>query len=255
SVFSPVKSAYRKELGYLSQWNDSTIIGKRNFFSCYQKARLAGLTAQNIKSGWKYTGLWPVEIAKPLMSSLLLPKASNPPSTPLNKTSQGIQGIQDTQGIDGWASASSAFATINNIRQSEIEAGEVEVDTDGSSVSDHPSKRDFIFYYQKTHLTELTTQNIKIGWKYTGLWLVAKGQKGFQEQFFQLTTVQQEIQLLQAQVRNSAAGKRKAVKVDTNSKFANLSNIRQSYIEADEVEIDTDGSSSSNYPTEDESCI
>ncbi|KZL80521.1 transposase [Colletotrichum incanum] len=89
---------------------------------------------------------------------------------------------------------------------------------------------------------------------YSANW-IKKGQKGFQEQFFQLTTVQQEIQLLQAQVRNSAAGKRKAVKVDTNSKFANLSNIRQSYIEADEVEIDTDGSSSSNYPTEDESCI
>ncbi|KZL63294.1 transposase [Colletotrichum incanum] len=100
SVFSPVKSAYRKELRYLSQWNDLTIIGKRNFTSCYQKARLTGLTAQNIKSGWKYTGLWPVAIAKPLTSSLLLPKASNPPSTPLNQTAQdaqGIQGIQDAQ--------------------------------------------------------------------------------------------------------------------------------------------------------------
>ncbi|OHW98784.1 transposase, partial [Colletotrichum incanum] len=77
SVFSPVKSAYRKELRYLSQ----------NFISYYKKARLAGLTAQNIKSGWKYTGLWPVAIAKPLISSLLLP-ASNPLLTPLNKTSQ-----------------------------------------------------------------------------------------------------------------------------------------------------------------------
>ncbi|KZL80589.1 transposase, partial [Colletotrichum incanum] len=78
SVFSPVKSAYRKELRYLSH----------NFISCYQKARLTGLTAQNIKSGWKYTGLWPVAIAKPLISSLLLPKASNPLSTPLNQTAQ-----------------------------------------------------------------------------------------------------------------------------------------------------------------------
>ncbi|KZL69619.1 hypothetical protein CI238_00710 [Colletotrichum incanum] len=43
-------------------------------------------------------------ITKPLMSSLLLP-ASNPLSTPLNKTSQGIQ---DAQGMDGWASALSA---------------------------------------------------------------------------------------------------------------------------------------------------
>ncbi|OHW97226.1 transposase, partial [Colletotrichum incanum] len=56
SVFSLVKSAYRKELGYLSQWNDSTIIGKRNFISCYQKARLAGLTAQNIKRYPGYLG-------------------------------------------------------------------------------------------------------------------------------------------------------------------------------------------------------
>ncbi|OHW98513.1 transposase, partial [Colletotrichum incanum] len=55
---APSQSAYRKELRYLSQWNDLTIIGKRNFISCYQKARLAGVTAQNIKSGWKYTGLW-----------------------------------------------------------------------------------------------------------------------------------------------------------------------------------------------------
>ncbi|KZL81598.1 transposase, partial [Colletotrichum incanum] len=93
-VFSLVKSAYRKKLRYLSQWNDSTIVGKRNFISCYQKARLARLMAQNIKT-------------KPLMSSLLLP-ASNSLSTPLNKTSKGIQGIQDAQGIDGWASASSA---------------------------------------------------------------------------------------------------------------------------------------------------
>jgi 4-hydroxybenzoate polyprenyltransferase len=35
SVFGPVKAAYRKELAYLSQWNDSTIVGKRNFIGCY----------------------------------------------------------------------------------------------------------------------------------------------------------------------------------------------------------------------------
>src|SRR5690606_10068265 len=59
SVFGPLKSAYRKELGYLEQWNDSTIVGKRNFLNCYRKARQSALTAQNIRSGWKSTGLWP----------------------------------------------------------------------------------------------------------------------------------------------------------------------------------------------------
>ncbi|KAF4919995.1 hypothetical protein CGCF245_v015732 [Colletotrichum fructicola] len=104
SVFSPVKAAYRKELGYLSQWIDSTVIGKRNFISCYQKARLAGLTAGNIKSGWKYTGLWPVAIAKPLKAT----SSTTTPSTPLNKVARDKHIAQDAHGIEGWASVSSA---------------------------------------------------------------------------------------------------------------------------------------------------
>ena len=57
AVFSSLKSAYRKELGFLTQLTDSTVVGKRNFLACYQKARLAGLTDQNIRNGWKAAGL------------------------------------------------------------------------------------------------------------------------------------------------------------------------------------------------------
>ena len=57
SVFGPLKAAYRKELGYLEQWNDSTVVGKRNFLSYYRKARQSALIAQNIRAGWKSTGL------------------------------------------------------------------------------------------------------------------------------------------------------------------------------------------------------
>ncbi|KZL80522.1 transposase, partial [Colletotrichum incanum] len=85
--------------------------------------------------------------------------------------------------------------------------------------------------------------------------LFRKVKKGFQEQSFQLATAQHEIQLLQAQVNNSTKRKNKAVKVDPNTKFATISNIRQSQIEAGEVEVDTDGSSVSDYPSEAESCI
>ncbi|KZL83354.1 transposase, partial [Colletotrichum incanum] len=110
SVFSPVKSAYRKTLQpNLNQWNDSTIVGKRHFLACYQQASLSGLIESNILSGWMGTGLWPVNISKPLMNPLLLPKAAAP-TIPLNKAAQGIQGIQgiqDAHGIEGWASASS----------------------------------------------------------------------------------------------------------------------------------------------------
>ncbi|KZL67132.1 transposase [Colletotrichum tofieldiae] len=217
SVFSPVKSAYRKELGYLSQWNDSTIIGKRNFISCYQKARLAGLTVQNIKSGWKYTGLWPVAVAKPLMSSLLLPKASNPPSTP-------IQGIQDIQDTDGWVSAVSAVAWSTPRKARELDS--------------------------QLHLFSQLDQSIA-----TQRQLFRKVKKGFQEQSLQLATAQQQIQHLQAQVNNSTARKKRAVKVDPNTKFATISDVRQSQIEAGEVEINPAESSASDCPSEAESCI
>jgi 4-hydroxybenzoate polyprenyltransferase len=81
SVFSPLKHSYRKQIGYLSHQTDSSPIGKQNFLSCYQKARKDGLTASNIKSGWKASGLWPVSSAKPLMSRLLLENSRAPNSS------------------------------------------------------------------------------------------------------------------------------------------------------------------------------
>ena len=72
AVFSSLKSAYRKELGFLTQLTDSTVVGKRNFLACYQKARLAALTGQNIRNGWEAAGLWPVNMAKPLLSRNLV---------------------------------------------------------------------------------------------------------------------------------------------------------------------------------------
>ena len=72
AVFSPLKSGYRKQVDLLVQATDSTAVGKRNFLYCYQKARIASLTGKNITSGWKAAGLWPVNLAKPLISRLLL---------------------------------------------------------------------------------------------------------------------------------------------------------------------------------------
>ena len=57
SVFSALKSWYRKEVGYLTLLTDSSPIGKQNFLNCYQKARKEALSAKNIKSGWKATSL------------------------------------------------------------------------------------------------------------------------------------------------------------------------------------------------------
>ncbi|KZL67851.1 transposase [Colletotrichum tofieldiae] len=220
SVFGPVKAAYRKELGYLSQWNDSTIVGKRNFIGCYQKARLAGLTMDNIKSGWKYTGLWPVSIAKPLMSPLMLP--STPGSA--DQVCKGQSRGKEVREAEVWASASSAVAWSTPRRMKDL-AGQLKLFTELEN--DAPTQR----------------------------LLFRKVKKGFSEQAYQLATAQQKLELLQAQVANTAVRKRKAVQLDPNTKFANIKDIQEAQIKAGEKEDNAAESSDSDLPSEAGSCI
>ena len=96
SVYSPLKHAYRKQLGFLSLLTDSTPVGKRNFLLCYRKARIDALTAINIKARWQASGLWPVRMAKPLMSRLLL-ENSNKPVDPTSKPSGKVPVLEWNQ--------------------------------------------------------------------------------------------------------------------------------------------------------------
>jgi len=72
TVFSLLKTAYRKYVGIRNLITDSTLIGKCNFFLYYQKAKSEALTRRNIISGWRAIGLWPLNSAKPLINRLLL---------------------------------------------------------------------------------------------------------------------------------------------------------------------------------------
>ncbi|OHW97453.1 transposase [Colletotrichum incanum] len=208
SIFGPVKAAYRKELGYLSQWNDSTIVGKRNFIGCYQKARLAGLTMDNIKSGWKYTGLWPVSMAKPLMSPLMLPSTPGP-------SDQACKGQSGSKEAEGWASASSAVAWSTPRKMKDL-AGQLKLFTELDN--------------------DASTQRL----------LFMKVKKGFSEQAYKLATAQHKLELLQAKVTSTAVRKRTAVQLDPNTKFANIKDIQKAQVEAGEKEDITDGSSESD---------
>ncbi|KAF4921140.1 Jerky protein-like protein-like [Colletotrichum fructicola] len=227
SVFGPVKSAYRKELGHLTQWNDSTVVGKRLFISCYQKARLAGLTVSNIKVGWKYTGLWPIAIAKPLLNGLLLKKAplsSTTPSAPSTPSNKGTKEAYNAQPIEDWASASSAVKWSTPKKKKDLN--------------------------DQLRLLSQLDQTIA-----TQRQLFRKVKKGYEEKAFDLATAQRQIELLQARVDNSTTRKRKAVTLDPNTKFATIKEVRQAQIEAGDAESVSDESSASELPSEAESCI
>ena len=71
SIFGPIKTIYRSEISNISSLTDTTPIGKTTFLAAYKKARIGAMTIKNITSGWKASGLWPVNSSKPLMSRLL----------------------------------------------------------------------------------------------------------------------------------------------------------------------------------------
>jgi 4-hydroxybenzoate polyprenyltransferase len=66
--FSSLKTAYRKLINEHITLTDTTKVGKANFLEFYAKAREIGLREENVRSGWKATGLYPKNVAKPLKS-------------------------------------------------------------------------------------------------------------------------------------------------------------------------------------------
>lgn len=220
SVFSPLKTAYRKALGTLVQWTDSTVVGKRNLIECYRKGRLAALVPKTIRSGWKATRLWPVCISKPLISRLLVENA-NAATTPTNDTHLDV--------LEG-------PATLRLTSSSQLQP-----------------------WTTPTKTTEMRTQLVKLTQQIkptsTQRLLFQKVSKAFDNKDFDLALLQRENEALRAQLEAIKPRKRKKVKTSPNSKFANIKSIRKAQLEAGYVEDQSVESSASENPSEAVSCI
>src|ERR1700749_2431562 len=80
-----LKAVYRWELGnirLLDEYTETTPYNKNRFLSCYSTARKAALDSRTARSGWSATGLWPVNISKPLLSRQLIENTNKVPETP-----------------------------------------------------------------------------------------------------------------------------------------------------------------------------
>jgi 4-hydroxybenzoate polyprenyltransferase len=203
SVFSSLKSRYRKEVGYLTLLTDSSPLGKQNFLACYQKARKEALSAKNIKSGWKATGLWPKSIAKPLMSPLLLENSNMAKKT----LSQPSQSLIEKSHID-WNSNALPVIWSTPKKSTELKAQAAE--------------------FQKLQNQDHLTQRL----------LFRKIVKGFEEQESVLANHELKIQSLEVQLEKARPKKRKKVKISPNSKFADIQAIQRTQNEVNRVEIE-----------------
>ena len=95
SIFSPIKTAYRSAIDTYPDAFDSSPAGKITFLCCYHKARLASLTNKNIRNGFVGSGLWPVNMAKPLLSRLLIKTPEDGSQVPITQETVPLE----TQGI------------------------------------------------------------------------------------------------------------------------------------------------------------
>ena len=200
AVFSPLKTYYRKQIGFLSLLTDSTPIGKRNFLICYAKARKQALTSQNIKSGWRAGGLWPVNSAKPLMSRLLLDNSNKPNSKASKRKAE--------EPLLDWSIQHSAFRIKTPKKMEDV--------------------RDEV--YQISQLGKASAPTARV--------LFRKVSKAFDQREFVIAQHEQRIKQLEARVLQLEPRKRRKVRVSPNSKFVGIEAIRQAQIEAGDRHIE-----------------
>ena len=85
SIFSPLKGQYRREINNINTYGisvESTPLAKAQFLQAYEKARTAAFTKRNIISGWRGTGLWPVNRMKALNNEMVASSGPPRPCTP-----------------------------------------------------------------------------------------------------------------------------------------------------------------------------
>jgi 4-hydroxybenzoate polyprenyltransferase len=199
SIFSPLKHAYRKRLGALALQNDSTPIGKQNFLNCYKQAREDALTEKNCKQGWAASGLWPVRMAKPLMSRLLLENS--------NKSTQlAPETLQNTV-VPEW-------------------------NRDGSLIEWGTPQKSVDVREQARQITRLGSLDAA-----TARTLLRSVSKSIDQKDFVIAQHELRIKQLESRVVQLQPRKRKKVKTSPNSKFATIEDIIKAQIEAGDREI------------------
>ncbi|KAK8869161.1 transposase [Apiospora arundinis] len=220
-VFAPMKAYYRKEIGFLTLLTDSAPIGKRNFLICYARARKKALSAQNIKGGWRGSGLWPVCVAKPLTSPLLLENSNRkrPEETTQVSASQDKALTPIQTPLANTVLWSTPKRCIDLERQ--------------------------IRHFHQLGQSDPTTQRQ----------LFRKIQKGYHEKDSLLANAELQIQSLKEKLELARPRKKRKVQISPNSRFASIESIQCTREGPGQVEIEESDSEISTVSTIESDCI
>lgn len=82
AVFSPLKNSYRRHLSDIILQRNGLPLNKQDFVVAFARAREDAIYSKNIRSGWEASGLWPVNIERPLASRFVDVEQPRQVSTP-----------------------------------------------------------------------------------------------------------------------------------------------------------------------------
>ena len=165
--------------------------------------------------------MWPVNIAKPLMSPLLL---------------------ENSNRSINWAS--STVVSVTPV-PSQTAQGSIEPPTTFISTPRHKSDLRLTLANPAIDLPDTSTTRI----------LFRKVEKAMDQQAFELARLQQENRALRAQLEAVKKTKRKKVVVDPNTVFASIEQIHRAQVEVCRIEEDVEEESGSEIAVSEASCI
>ena len=199
SIFSPLKSAYRKLIDDYNLTTDSAPIHKRKFIECYALARKEAIIGRNIRAGWKATGLWPVNSKIPLKNSLILDLPAKKVRTPSSTSSPVRAGQSSPLSPPKSSPLVTPFGEVRTPRRSqEVQRFIYENQSFRKAIEDDGTARQ-IFNKMATSLDRKA---------------------------FQLAEHSRRIQRLEAEVEELRPKKRKkVVPEDPNKKFVTIENV------------------------------
>jgi hypothetical protein len=82
SVFSPLKNYFRQATKALATFTATAPVNKQRFLACYQKASARGVCPRNLISGFRNTGIWPLNPGKILNDPEAIVEDNSLPAVP-----------------------------------------------------------------------------------------------------------------------------------------------------------------------------
>jgi 4-hydroxybenzoate polyprenyltransferase len=161
---------------------------------CYKQAQIDALTEENYKAGWKASGLWPLNISKPLINRLLLENSNKAAEEPLQPSRKDV--------VPEWIQDSSFRVWKTPQKSKDVQEQSRQI----------------------TRLKQTDTTTTRV--------LFKKIAKGLDNKDFIIAKQEHKIQALKARVVQLEPRKRRKVRTSPNSKFANIEKIYKAQMKA-----------------------